>query len=493
MKRRTALFAVVGAGIMISSASIALAGATPAPAPKIVKTSTLPAVGLSDFQQGLFPGVTYAPDPVPPAGAQADRGVDLGGIGSDLFRAPNASGTGFWMITDRGPNGELDSGERTFPAPWFDPTILHVKAAGSELKVLSATPVVGGPSCGTPVGGLPNLGAPVLSPADGKPYDDPPFAYDGIGSLAYAPGGLDTEGLVRTANGEFWFVEEYSPSLGRLDSSGCVQERYVPNGLPLTGAGYPIVNDATSIPALYQLRKRNRGFEALGLSPSGRYLFIGLQSPLLNPTTSAGNASLNTRILRYDLEEEAFDHEYVYRFQAETEYEPGARPRDLKVSAFVALDDDTLLVEERTDIVAKVFLVELSGATDILGDWDCVGAAKTFLGGVSVPVCTGVTTGTKSVEQMSALDLVANAIAPVGKSRLVVELDSRLGLPEKIEGIAVINEDQLAVSNDNDFNVQAGGANVAFDAATGNMILRSPAVPSRILRIKLAEPLPIDW
>jgi hypothetical protein len=191
------------------------------------------------------------------------------------------------------------------------------------------------------------------------------------------------------------------------------------------------------------------------------------------------------------LQQSVFDAEYVYRFQPEGEFEPGTRPRDLKVSAIVALDDDKLLVLERTDVVAKVFLVELARATNILGTWDCVGTgAKVFLGDVAVPVCSSATTGTKSIEQMVlAADLAGNGITPLVKTRLVAEIDARSGLPEKIEGMAVLNRSQIAVANDNDFNVKGGGLGEAFDAE-GNMILRSPPVPSQILRIKLEQPLP---
>jgi len=499
MKRLHATFAWFMSGIMIAILP-AIADNIPAPAPQVVKTSTLPTIGLTQFQQPLLPTVNYLAIPTPPNGAQAAREVSLGGIGSDLFRTPGTSTNEFYVITDRGPNGEADvagTTRRTFPVPWFDPTILYVRASGPQMDILVATPIVSGPDCSVPVGGLPNLGGSVKSPADGGEYDDPPYAYDTDRPLQYSQSGLDTEGLVRTANGEFWFAEEYSPSIGRLDAKGCIIERIVPNGLPLTSAGYPVVGDdpateaSRAIPAIYQLRKRNRGFEALALTRSGRYLYVALQSPLLNPNTSVGNAAYNTRILRYSLQDRKFDAEYLYRFQPEGEFEPGTRPRDLKVSAMAALDDDTLLVLERTDVVAKIYLVELAGATNILGSWDCIGtAAKTFLGGVQVPVCSSTATGAKSIEQMvSALDLTANAIKPAEKTRLVAQIDSRSGLPEKIEGLAVLNPSQIAVANDNDFNVQVGGLNQAFNAE-GNMILRSPTVPSQILRIHLDQPLP---
>jgi hypothetical protein len=491
MNRTHAVLAALIPGIFIVT-SPAIAGEISAPAPKIVKSSTLPTVGLTEFQEPLLPEVDYIPIPTPPEGAEADRKVNLGGIGSDLFRAPGTSTNEFYMITDRGPNGEAvvsQTTRRTFPVPWFDPAILYVRASGPDMKILQAIPIVGGSNCDVPVGGLPNLGDPINSPADNAPYDDPPYAYDTLRPLNYQQSGLDTEGLVRTANGEFWFAEEYSPSIGRLNRNGCVIERIVPNGLPLTDAGYPVIG---AISAIYQLRKRNRGFEALALTPSGRYHFGGLPSPVLHPDARAGNAAYNTRILRYSLQQRVFDAEYVYRFEPETEFEKGMRPRDLKLSAIVALDDDTLLVLERTDIVAKIFLAEFGGATNILGKWDCIGTSgKTFLGNVSVPVCTSVTGDfTQSIEQMIAVtDLSANGVTPALKTRLVAEIDARSGLPEKIEGMAVLNPSQIAVANDNDFNVQGGGLNEAFDAE-GNMILRSPPVPSQILRIKLDRSLP---
>ena len=130
MNRKYAVLA-----LWIGSPLPAVAGEIPAPVPKIVKTSMLPTLGLTTFQRALFPGEDYLPIPMPPNGAEADRTVNLGGIGSDLFRAPGTSTNEFWMITDRGPNGEADvagTTRRTFPVPWFDPTILHVRASGPK-------------------------------------------------------------------------------------------------------------------------------------------------------------------------------------------------------------------------------------------------------------------------------------------------------------------------------------------------------------------------
>ena len=509
MKPWYIVLAVVVAALVAGTAWLVLArtkdaAAPAATAPRIVGTWTLPAIRLAGFQESLFPGASYSPIPVPPNGAAADRLVELGGIGSDLYHVPGASPDEFWMITDRGPNGETAEDfpaypeTKTFVAPWFTPTILHVRTSGKEIEILGAIPLVG--TDGKPVGGLPNLG--VTSPTDPESsYDDPPLAYNGrpTPAIRYSPAGLDTEAVVRTAAGGFWIADEYSPSIVHISADGRVLERIVPNGLPLT-AGYavtgnPVVDDgktaspSTAVPAIYQLRKKNRGFEALALSPSGRYLFVGLQSPLQNPDGDAGDASLNTRILRYDLDGRAFTAEYVFRFQPAAEYEEGAESGDLKLSAMAALDDDTLLVEERTDAVAKVYLTELSGATSILGTWDSWGGAKqpAFLGDVTVPRASSATSGDLSLEQQSAGELAGNGIVPAVKERLVFESDESSGLP-KIEGVAVLSETLIALSTDNDFGVQAGGEGVAYDKATGNMLLTG--VPSQILQIELGRALP---
>lgn len=81
--------------------------------PTVLSTATLPDIPLADFSNGLIRG-----------SVDTDRGVDLGGIGSDLFPAgrPNE----FWTITDRGPNGQIKidgKNRRTFPVPGFDPAI----------------------------------------------------------------------------------------------------------------------------------------------------------------------------------------------------------------------------------------------------------------------------------------------------------------------------------------------------------------------------------
>src|SRR5262249_50388397 len=156
---------------------------------KIIATYTLPDTPIKQFQNALFPG-----------SVANDRKILLGSVGSDLWHGPKDPRDEFWMITDRGPNGQIavdGKNRRTFWVLESDPTIVRVKTEGTAIKILEAIPIVG--QSGKPVTGLPNL----------KDVDEAPYNYSAQELLPLNPNGLDTEGLVRTTAGDFWIGEEY--------------------------------------------------------------------------------------------------------------------------------------------------------------------------------------------------------------------------------------------------------------------------------------------
>ena len=248
---------------------------------KVIATYAFPEIPIKEFQNKKFPG-----------SVANDRKVLLGSVGSDLWHDPKDSRDEFWMLTDRGPNGQIavdGKNQRTFWVPEFDPTIVKVKPEGKTIRILETIPIVG--QSGKPVTGMPNL----------KDVDETPYNYSAQEVLPFNPNGLDTEGLVRTAAGDFWIADEYSPSLVHIDPTGKVIKRYVPEGLKLEGTDYPV---AKVLPSIYGKRKINRGFEGLALSADEKTLYTVLQSPLLNPDRKIGDASRNTRVLVFDIASE---------------------------------------------------------------------------------------------------------------------------------------------------------------------------------------------
>ncbi|WP_432887701.1 esterase-like activity of phytase family protein [Kribbella sp. CA-245084] len=384
--------------------------------PKVVGTATLPDISLAKFSNGLIRG-----------SVDNDRKVDLGGIGSDIF--PAGKSGEFWTVTDRGPNGQIkidDVNRRTFPVPGFDPAIVKVKVDGKKLKVIDAIPIT--TRHGKPVTGLSNQ----------ESRDELPYNFDASTRLGINPNGLDTEGIVRANDGTFWLVDEYSPSLVHVSGRGQVLARYVPKGLNLKGADYPVIE---SLPAIFLTRKINRGFEGLAQLPGGD-LVLALQSPLSNPSKKVGEASLNTRLLRFSPHRGKLTAEYAYQFDPVGVVDPGEDDTsELKISSVVAAGPETLLVEERTDNAARLQRVVLRSSANILGSkWDDVATTPSYEADA-----TGV---------------------PVLKKQLFLDLNTIKGAPKKIEGIALVH-DSLVVINDNDFGMTDGPA--AFDAA-GNLV-----------------------
>ncbi|MGH8991175.1 MAG: esterase-like activity of phytase family protein [Acidimicrobiia bacterium] len=431
------------------------------------------AVALAVFVSGIAGAL--APEknatlPDQPAGAfQAvadDRGIRLGSLGSGLFRARGDKPHEYWMITDRGPNGQPND-KRTFAVPDFNPTMVKVRVKGEKIEMVERIPLT--TTSGAPVSGLPNFAA-VDSPLSDTPPapDEVPHNFDGSAPLGtYNENGLDTEDIVRAPNGDFWIVDEYRPSVIKVAPDGTVLARYVPAGLldEFTGAGYPVFD---TLPASHAYRRQNRGYEGLAISPDGSTLFAALQSPLqLPPNPNVGRDSRNTRILRLE-PDGTVTGEFVYRFEPATTFDPtpGNRPRDMKISALYALSATQVLVLERTDFVAKVYLVDTSAATD-LGSWTSTGSNLNHLETLN---------GDGQLE--------SNGVTPVVKS-LVIDLETVTGMPDKIESIAVVNPSVLAVANDNDFGLTD---NPTWDAA--GRLSSDTGVRTRILYVTLPESLP---
>jgi hypothetical protein len=416
----------------------------------------LPDISLGGFQNNYLPG-----------SITNDHGFKLGGIGSGLWTGPGDGPGVFWMITDRGPNPQTATTpiKRAFPVPGFTPFILQVKAENGVINILQAIPLTGNGGAG--ITGLPNDPASTSPPVPGAIRDERPF--DCAATTAVIAGnhdGHDTEDLVRDVHGTFWTIEEYGPSISKIDPTGRVLKRFVPKGREsISGDHFTVVGN---LPEILDRRPRNRGFEGIALTPNNKSLMAIVQSPLTNPTTGVGNPSRVIRLIAFDLETETPTAEYVYVMQPVNEF-GNTNPTEMKISALSALDEHRMLVLERTDAVAKIFIVDVRQATNILGTkWDSF-ATSPSLESLAQFVPPSGSTDT----------LASNNIQELAKE-LVLDL-STLGaaIPQKIEGMAVLNGKTIAISNDNDF--QVGPPTCANNAPTG--------VKSKIIVIKLDKPI----
>ncbi|XQQ06391.1 MAG: choice-of-anchor I family protein [Leptolyngbya sp. IPPAS B-1204] len=412
-------------------------------------------LGLKDFSKGLPTVKTYDWKERPLLGqTPAGQEILLGGFSGLFFEGKAANGNlRFITHTDRGPNAEptdllpdVPGNERPFALPEFQPRLIRFELNPSTGQI-SITEQIGlSRADGTPLTGLPNL----QSGAAGTAYtDEVPVDLNGK-RLINDPLGGDFEGIVVAPDGTFWLVDEYRPAIYHFDAQGKLIDRFIPQGEPTADGsfGTPV------LPAVYAQRRANRGFEAVALEGNKLYAFI--QSALDNPDTTndaTSRASRNLRILEFDVVSKQVTGEYLYILD---DISASSSARTDKIGDAVSLGNGKFLVVERDDrsgVNANklIYEIDLQGASNISGQ------APTD----------------KTIEQLSVAELAALGLNPVEK-RLVTNA-AAIGYTgvEKLEGLALVDQNTIAIINDNDFGI--GGAETKGDGT-----LTNPTVPDAI-------------
>lgn len=418
------------------------------------------------------------------------------GYGSGTFHDPKDPINVAYTLSDRGPNikckesekifgikdfcGEENNGKfvvdkdgKIFPKPDFDPTIYKVefKQQGGTLvpTVVEQIPLTD--KDGKPIYGLsndfpdrPEDLTKITSSDKSAPNTEKGYDVDAK-RLAFNQNSLDTEDIARLPNGSFWLADEYAPSLVHVSTTGQVLERVVPNdsGInnPITGesmsvcdalkngtenttkANYPVT---CGLPGILDLRKLNRGIENIAVSPDGKTLYFGMQSPLANPSVSAYKKSRNVRIFTVALKDDgSFDKvtgEYVYVLDTPDTFalgeagDTGKKQNDVKLSAMTVTPNGKLIQLERISKTTKLYQVDISKATNILGTkWDDRNTQP-------------------SLEQHT--DLEAAGIVPVTKTLVYNTLSDYPDAmnPGKVEGVTILNNEFFLLVNDNDFGIE---------------------------------------
>ena len=415
------LFAI--AALMSTQAVNAAAGRR---ATLLIHEYTLPSFSLLDFG--------YSPAELAAAQANGLASIDLPAIGSAVQQL---SGNHFLAVTDRGPNGDRSDGNKFFPLPQFTPTLVWFRAIDDRIVPGAVIPIVN--DLGNGVTGIPNSASadttPFLTPTSTTPL---PFNLDG----------MDIEDVHLLPGGGFILVEEYAPSVVIVGPDGHVLRRYTPVGKTLAGANYTV---SPTLPAAFNQRRANRGFEGLAVSDDGRTAYTMTQSPM--GSTSAGNPAATPpvppsayrdssliRVIRMNISDPLnlqVTGEFLFKMLPATDFPAGNAPRDLKISGAAWVSPDRLLIIEGTDKAGagghKVVLLDLTGATDVLNRAD---------------------TSTPLVYEKVTTDFGALGIT-LGSTSTVADLINDLPqiLERKLEGLTILNANEITISSDNDFGI----------------------------------------
>ena len=370
------------------------------------------------------------------------------GFGSGAYHLPSDPPNIFYTITDRGPVISCKDSKKglgikhlcpqkkgkIFLLPEYTPTIYKVRldtniqTGSATATIIYATPLRD--SYSHKLSGIPN---PSTSE---KAYDK-----QGV-RIPFKVSGVDPEALVRMSNGSFWVAEEYGPSLLHVSPGGKIINRIIPpNALDELGSSpYPVHAGLAEITGK---RILNRGIEALALSRDETQLFFMLQSPLAHPNKSTGKKSRHIRIFRYSLDANGqlgdLTGEFIYTLDKPKYfiYKHKKPDRfDISVTDMSALNQDKLLVVERSKKIVKLYKIDLKSATNIAG-----------LGfdGKTLPTLEA----TKKLDSLN--------ITPVTKKMIYSTLTDYTGnaVTGKIEGLAVLDKHRILLINDNDFGIKA--------------------------------------
>jgi hypothetical protein len=364
--------------------------------------------------------------------AELDTGVanglpntDLPAIGSGLQRL---AGNHYVSITDRGPTftRTAPTPGRVFPLPNYTPSLVFFRTIGSEIVPEAVVPIVVD-DAGTHATGVSNSATD-----DSVPFESP----TAVTQLPFNPNGLDLEDVHMLSDGNYIAVDEYSPSVVIISDTGKVLKRYTPTSKTPGGAAYPVSN---TLPNILAQRRSNRGFESVAVSDDGRTAYTMTQSPL--GSTGAGAATRNSRVLRVwqmDISDPlnlTVTAQYVFLLSPVSTFPTGNRPQDLKLSSGAWVSEKKLLLLERSDEpnigAAKLILADFTNATDISG----------------LPIAQ-----TLALED-SSLDLASVGITPAETTVVYRNEETPEITDFKLEGLSILNRNEVAITNDNDFGV----------------------------------------
>ncbi|MDQ0591397.1 esterase-like activity of phytase family protein [Variovorax paradoxus] len=352
----------------------------------------------------------------------------------------------FYAITDRGPNGDgptapvpggngAASISKVFPAPSFAPSFGIVRIGKTGAVLASSLPLR--LDAGKKITGLPpqsGVGSTGETPLTDR------YVFDAA-KANFDANGLDPETLVLDkARNVLWTSDEYGPFIARINmATGVVEKKYAP------GSG------AADLPLVLAQRRPNRGMEGLTLDAASGVLHGFLQSPI-DPRDASGKSikarppggsntdvrhiAKFTRWLAFD---PATETSKLYAYPIDGSQYDKDRTGNAKLGDVVSLGNGRFIVIEQgarksdAKVVNKLMLVELpANATDI----------KAFDHNLEISSITQAPSG--------AADY--SSVVTMRKTELL-DLNALGWLAEKAEGLTVVDDQTLALVNDNDFGL----------------------------------------
>lgn len=382
------------------------------------------------------------------------------GVGSGLqFIRKEGSDLIFATVTDRGPNADSPKAgakdAKIFANPTFTPLLMTIRVGDGKAQAIDAHALHDEQG---PISGLP-LPEGLIGATNEIALGDT------LQQLPSDKRGLDTEGITPDGKGGYWLCDEYGPFIINSNAKGKILKKYGPQ------AEQGEQGVAGGLPNIIKWRQANRGFEGITRMPDGR-IIAAVQSTL-DIDGKSKNSALFTRLVSFD---PASGKTAMYGYPIDAKAYKKAK--DAKIGDIVALDNNRLLLLEQGSDKNKamrnlVYVVDLAQASD-LSEFD----------------------KEKAPEFDEAEQLKARGIKLAGKKE-ILDLRKLGWQQEKAEGMTLIDNQTIAVINDNDFGLQAvlnnphGESKKADDYEVdgkGHLILEGKEAAARIALKPLEKP-----
>lgn len=321
----------------------------------------------------------------------------------------------FLTITDRGPNADApqmgDAPTKIFVSPEFPPLLMNIRIRNDKAEATDVRPLhdTKGNINGFPLQhGI--IGSTTEIPLNGA-----------LQPLLSDNRGLDTEGITTDGKGGYWLCDEYGPFLINIDATGKIRIIHGPD----SSSGEKTI--AGGLPEIPKWRQPNRGFEGLTRMPDGR-IIAAVQSTLDIHGKNRDKA-LFTRLLAFNPET---GKTAMYGYPVNSTYKKNS---DAKIGDIVALDNNHILViEQGKDSQGKmhntIYKVSLADATD-LSPFDY----------------------NDNYPELSDFEGLVKKGIILAKKTEVADLRQLGWMAEKAEGLALIDNQTIAIINDNDFGI----------------------------------------
>ena len=240
--------------------------------------------------------------------------------------------------------------------------------------------------------------------------------------------------------------EAYGPSLLHIAMDGTVLMRIVPDGAKADyqGVEYAV---AGGLPAILGANLASAAFNCLALSPDEHFLYLAIKGH--PPEVVAGETQTRpgapyARLIKFDLQSLSTVEQYPYRLDPPESFrqDHARRPRsqaDVRMAELIALPGGRLMAVERVWKSAHISIVDPAGARLIGPVFDLSDTEPSF-------------------EVMSDGQFDETGMEPVAKTMILdtdmMEDTEHAKIPDRIEGVALMSDRQLAIITDNAYGIE---------------------------------------